>query len=87
MNRQYSGALTGIDRPTLQGWLRDAQSALNTLALGQREITVIVTGGGQHREVTFERNQNSMAQLRAWIGELQRALGIGGQRRAIPVSF
>lgn len=87
MSQCYSGALTGVDRATLQVWLSEAQSALKTLAMGQREITVIVTGGGQHREVTFDRNQNSMAQLRAWIGELQRALGIGGRRRAIPVSF
>jgi hypothetical protein len=87
MSQCYSGALAGVDRDTLQAWLTSAQSALNTLALGQKEITVIVTGGGQHREVTFERNPNSMAQLRAWIGELQRALGTGGRRRAIAVSF
>lgn len=87
MSSLSGGALAGVDRAILQCWLRDAQGALHSLAMGQREITVVVTGGGQHREVTFERNQNSMAQLRAWIGELQRALGIGGRRRAIPVSF
>lgn len=87
MTQCFSGALTGVDKTTLQLWLTNAQTALNTLALGQREITIIVTGGGQHREVTFERNPNSMSQLRAWIGELQRALGLGGRRHAIPVSF
>lgn len=82
------GELTGVDPATLQAWLTQAQSALNSLMLGQRVVTVEVTGGGQHRQVTYRNDPNSMAGLRAWIGELQRALGVRRRpRRAIGVSF
>jgi hypothetical protein len=78
--------LTGIDAATKQVWLTQAQNALQNLNIGQRAVTVIVTGGGQHREVTFDKM--AIPQLRLWIAELQRSLGLNPRpRRAIAISF
>ena len=66
--------LAGVDTTALQGWLSDAQAALAALNTGQREITIIVTGGGQHREVTFQKTDT--AALANWIRTLQAQLGI-----------
>lgn len=81
--------LAGLDPATLQTWLSQAQSALNDLNLGQRSVTVEITGGGQHRSVTYRNDPDSLAMLNAWILQLQRALNIRGRsrRRAIGVSF
>lgn len=81
--------LAGLDQATLQAWLAQAQAALNTLMQGQRVVTVTVTGGGQHREVTYRNDPNSLAMLNAWILQLQRQLRIPGRsrRRAIGVRF
>lgn len=78
--------LAGVDTATLQGWLADAQAALARFSTGAQEVTVIVTGGGQHREVTFAKTE--MATLTQWIKTLQAQLGIITRpRRAIGVSF
>lgn len=78
--------LAGVDTVTLQGWLSDAQAALAKLSTGTQEVTIIVTGGGQHREVTYARPD--MGALSNWIRMLQAQLGIITRpRRAIGVSF
>lgn len=81
--------LAGLDPATLQTWLTQAQTALAALNSGQRVVTVTVTGGGQHREVTYRNDPNSLAMLNAWIIQLQGQLGIRGRsrRRAIGVRF
>jgi hypothetical protein len=66
--------LAGVDNTTLQTWLSQAQAALNALVTGQQAVTVTVTGGGQHREVSF--NKTNQANLIAWINMLQAQLGI-----------
>jgi hypothetical protein len=66
--------LAGVATVTLQSWLSDAQAALAALNTGRREVTVIVTGGGQHREVTFQKTDQ--AALLNWIRMLQAQLGI-----------
>lgn len=66
--------IAGVDTTTLQGWLSDAQKAYAAFNIGRREVTVSVTGGGQHREVTF--NRTNLQQLLAWIKMLQAQLGI-----------
>jgi hypothetical protein len=81
-----AGLLAGVDTTTLQSWLTNAQAALARVSTGQQEETVIVTGGGQHREVTFSKT--NMGDLVRWIMMLQQALGTcGGRRRAFGVSF
>jgi hypothetical protein len=78
--------LIGIDVPTLQKWLSEAQAALHSFRVGQKEVTVEITGGGQHRSVTFDKT--NIAQLSIWISQLQRALGMRPRRRsALSVSF
>jgi hypothetical protein len=68
--------LAGVDTATLHVWLADAQAALVAFSTGRREVTVIVTGGGQHREVTYRNDPNGFAQLQEWIRLLQAQLGI-----------
>lgn len=78
--------LTGVSTPVLQGWLADAQAAMARFSTGAQEVTVIVTGGGQHREVTFAKTD--LGTLTQWIRLLQAQLGlITRPRRAIGVSF
>lgn len=78
--------LAGLDSGTLTTWLNQAQAALQALNLGQREVHVAITGGGQHREVSFQKaDQGSLVQ---WIKLLQAQLGlIRRPRRAIGVTF
>ena len=86
MSLPDQGSLAGIDEAMLRKMLADAQSALGKVMTGRLETIVMVTGGGQHREVTFSKT--NVAQLRVWIAELQRILGISVRpRRAIAVSF
>ncbi len=78
--------LAGLDNATLQKMLTEAQLALSRFSTGAQEQTVVVTGGGQHREVTFAKTD--MATLVQWIKLLQAQLGIVCRpRRAFPVSF
>jgi len=71
--------LTGVSTPTLQTWLTQAQAALQSLMMGQQAVTVTVTGGGQHREVSF--NKSNQPQLVLWIKTLQAQLGLIRQPR------
>lgn len=78
--------LAGIDPTTLQTWLLQAQTALQNLKVGGLPQTVTVTGGGQHREVTFTKA--SVGDLTQWILELQAALGMRRKaRRAFTFRF
>lgn len=81
--------LAGLDPTLLQTWLTQAQTALAALNTGQRVVTVTVTGGGQHREVTYANDPNSLARLNAWIIQLQQQLNIPrrSRRRALGVRF
>ena len=76
--------LLGVAPATLQAWLGQAQQALQSLSTGALTVTVGYAQGDGHRQVTYSRA--NMADLRAWIGELQAALGVG-RRRAIGVVF
>lgn len=73
--------LSGIDPTTLQQWLADAQSALQALMTGRREITIAYDG----KSVTY--SNASKGDLIMWIQSLQRQLGIGGRRRALRPYF
>ena len=71
-----TSVLAGTDPALLRTWLTQAQAALASLNMGQRVVTVQVTGGGQHREVTYRNDPNSLSQLMEWIRLLQAQLGI-----------
>lgn len=78
--------LAGVDTATLLQWLADAQAAYAQLATGTKEVTVIITGGGQHREVTYAKP--SIGDLTQWIKLLQAQLGlVPGGRSAIAVTY
>lgn len=69
--------LAGVDAQTLQTWLSAAQTALMKLNMpGSTVVTVEVTGGGQHRAVTFRNDPNGLSQLQEWIRLLQAQLGV-----------
>lgn len=77
-------SLIGVPPATLQHWLAQAQQALQNLSIGGQPQTVSYSQGAGQRSVTYTRANS--ADLRAWIAELQTALG-AGQRRAIGVVF
>lgn len=79
------GPLGDVDQATLTAWLAQARQAKVDLITGNKPITVEVTGGGQHRSVTYSKAD--MAALDAWIMEIKLALGIAPRRSAIAVSF
>lgn len=85
MNTCVSPALLGVPTTTLQTWLGQAQQALQDLMTGAKPITLSYAQGEGTRTVTYTRAQ--LPQLRAWIGELQAALGTGHRRRAIGVRY
>lgn len=80
-------SLGGVDQATLRLWLTQAQNARAEIMTGSKPVTVTVTGGGQHREVTYRNDPNSIANLSAWIIQLQAALGMRPRRRAMNISF
>lgn len=73
--------LAGVDQATLQQWLLDAQTAMQALMTGRREVTVAYDG----KSVTY--SNASKGDLQVWIMQLQRQLGIGGRRRALRPYF
>jgi hypothetical protein len=73
--------VAGQPRAVLQQWLSDAQSALASLMSGRREISVSYDG----KAVTYSAANRS--DLEAWIGLLQRCLGINRGRRALRPYF
>ena len=67
-------ALAGVPAATLQVWLTASQTALHQLLTGARVATASYGQGDGNRSVTFSRTDQQT--LRAYIGDLQRALGI-----------
>ncbi len=66
--------------PELRTRLDEAETALHALMMGRREISVAYEG----KSVTYTRA--NMADLRAYIAELEGRIGVGG-RRPLGVSF
>lgn len=79
------GPLGDIDTATLVVWLAQARQAKADLMTGGKPVSLEVTGGGQHRSVTFSKT--NLSDLNAWIMDIQRALGRGPRRSAIDVTF
>jgi hypothetical protein len=79
------GVFAGIPTATLQQWLAEAQQALHELKVGKKTVTLSYSSGDGMKSASFSRT--SAQQLMDHINELQRALGIGGVRRAIDVRF
>ncbi len=77
-------ALTGVAPATLQLWLGQAQQALQNLVTGAQAVTLSYAQGTGNRSVTYSRT--NVGDLRAWIGEIQAALGVR-TRRPIGVMF
>ena len=78
--------LIGVPAPTLQAWLTQAQTALNQLRTGGMPVEVSYSqGDGGAKMVRY--TPAKIADLRAYINDLQRALGMLRARRAIPVRF
>jgi hypothetical protein len=73
--------VAGQPRATLQQWLSDAQTALAALMTGRREVSVSYDG----KAVTYSSANRS--DLEAWIGLLQRQLGVNRGRRALRPYF
>ena len=78
-------SLIGVPQATLQSWLTQAQQALQNVATGAKVTTVTYAQGEGSRSVSYSRA--NIADLRAWITELQTALGVRTTRRAIGVMF
>lgn len=76
--------LQGVAPATLQLWLGQAQQALQSLITGQQAVTISYANGSGNRAVTY--NRTNSADLRAWIEDLQAALG-HRSRRPIGVIF
>jgi hypothetical protein len=72
----------GMDRAALQQALTNAQAKRLELAMGEKVVNVEVTGGGQHRSVTYRNDPNSLAMLDDLIRQLQSQLGIIPEPRA-----
>ena len=77
-------ALSGVAPAKLQVWLGQAQLALQNLMTGAQAVTVSYAQGTGNRSVTYQRT--NVGDLRAWIGEIQAALGVR-TRRPIGVAF
>lgn len=73
--------LAGLPRTTLQQWLTTAQNAYMQLATGSKVVSV----GYDGKQVSYTAADG--AQLQAFIGLLQRMLGINHGRRAIRPYF
>ncbi len=68
--------LYGMTPAQLQAALTQAQSAYVALMTGQRVVSVSYSQGDGSKSVTYDSVQGGVAQLRMFINELQRALGI-----------
>lgn len=78
---QNDTIVSGQSRAVLLQWLNDAQAAMAALMTGRREVSVSYDG----KTVTYS-NANR-ADLQAWIGLLQRQLGLNRGRRALRPYF
>lgn len=77
--------LAGVSADTLRQWLGDAQAAYAQLMTGSKVVTVSYTQGDGAKSVTYRAAD--MVRLTAWIGLLQRQLGVGTARRALRPYF
>lgn len=86
-------ALTdGIPLATLQSWLLTAQTARNAFMTGAQVIDASYAQGDGQKRVTYRNDRNSVANLAAYIQELQVAIAkLTGtclpRRRAIGIGF
>lgn len=77
--------LDTLPAATLQANLAAALDALNKLTLGQSVVTVSYGQGDGSKMVTYRAAK--LPELRAYIHELRRALGMPSGRRAVGVRF
>lgn len=68
--------LYGMTTAQLQAALTQAQTAYVALMSGQRTVSLSYSQGDGSKSVTYDRVEGGVAQLRMFINELQRALGI-----------
>jgi gpW len=73
--------LAGVPAGTMVQWLSAAQTALNLLYTGAKTVTAAYDG----KSVTY--TEAEVGKLEAWIGLLQRQLGINRGRRALTPVF
>ena len=74
------------DAPTLQARLTEAEQALHDLTIGRRAKAVRHGAGDISR--SLEWTEANIGELRAYIADLRRQLGLTtGRRRAIGVTF
>lgn len=81
MSSSSTTILAGQSRETLQQWLSEAQTALQALMTGRREVSIAYDG----KSVTY--TSAAKGDLVMWIAALQAQLGIGGRRRAMRPYF
>jgi hypothetical protein len=74
------------DQATLRARLDEAETALHQLTIGRRSKAFTHAAGDVSRRL--EWTEASIPQLRAYIADLRRQLGMTvGRRRAIGISF
>ncbi len=76
---QPSGALVGMSVPQLQAALASAQAAYTQMLAGGKVTSASYAQGDGSKSATY--NITSVAQVRGFIYELQRALGMVGVAR------
>jgi hypothetical protein len=79
------GMFADLPVPLLQQWKAEALAALHQLSLGSKVVSLSYNSGDGQKMTSFSRTNKQ--QLVEHIAELNLALGIGGQRRAIDVRF
>ena len=75
----------GVPDTTLQAWLTDAQTALQTLTTGGKAVSLFYNSGAGHKSVTY--TPADMGMLRQRVQDLARALGLVPRRRAMRPGF
>ena len=68
--------LYGMTTAQLQSALTQAQNAYVALMTGARTVSISYSQGDGSKSVTYDRVEGGVAQIRMFINELQRALGI-----------
>ena len=72
---------SGISTATLQGWLTDAQNALQQLALGKQVVRVATSDG---KSISF--TAGDVDKLKQHIRTLQSAIAINDGSSSLPYS-
>lgn len=83
--RRIPAEFIGQPTATLQGWLTDAQAALQALSLGAKAITLSYNMGAGSKSVTYQPAELGMLQQR--IDALAYVLGLTPRRRAMRPGF